>query len=144
MDELEKVEPTGTVDISEQVEKIETDGYKARVDRCRPIAQKLLDILHANKASVKMGENDEVKKSVTPIAEQVIAMFLENDIAWGDRQFIFQLALQPMAHLGEVLETSFEISWDRALSHKWGKDAIDLHISDVHNALVDGAAKSKE
>lgn len=110
--------------------------HQERLDRCRPVAKKLLTILAKHQeGDVVMGENDAVKTSVTPVAEEIIAMMLAEDIHWSDRQFIFQLAMQPVATLGEVLENAFSISWERAMQNKWGKDAVDLKISDVHNAL---------
>lgn len=123
-------------------ERIRTENEE-RIARCAPIAQKVLDLLNANKSSIVFGENEKVKGSVKGTAEQVIELFLKEDIHWSDRQFIFQLAFQPLVHLSETVETSFGISWDRALAHKWGKDSLDLKISDVHNALVD-SVKSKE
>lgn len=107
--------------------------HKERIKRCKPVAQKVLDILA--KHQVAMGENEEVRKSLTPVAEEVIAMLLAEDINWVDRHVIFQLATQPISSLTEAVENAFSISWDRALANKWGKDALDLKISDVHNAL---------
>ena len=120
-----------------QSEVKQDELHKERIERCKPVALKLLDILHSHQTigTVAMGENDEVKKSLTLVAEEIIAMFLKENINWVDRQLVYQLAMQPIAHLGEILETAFGISWDRALNNMWGKDIIDLKIEDVHNAL---------
>lgn len=124
-------------DTQPEVTPAQNAEYEARLERCKPVAAKLLSILskHQEAGSIAMGDNDEVTKSLTPVTEEVIGLFLAEDISWSDRKFVFQLALQPIAHLGERLETALEISWDRALTNLWGKEAMDLKFSDVHTAL---------
>lgn len=115
-----------------------SDEAKERVKRCEPVARKLLAILAAHADEIVMGENVDVDKSIAPIAEEVLALYLQENINWGDRNFIYQLALQPISHLGSLMENGLSISWDRAMAKLWGKDALDLKFADVHNALMQG------
>lgn len=108
-----------------------------RLERCIPVAKQVLEILFKHLGDDIIGDNAVVDKSMTPIAEEVLALFLEKDIHWTDKNFIFQLAMQPFDHLATVVTNSAELSFDKAASKKWGKDIIDLKFSDIHTALLE-------
>lgn len=110
--------------------------YEDRIARCVPVAKKVLDILHAHLPELELGDSQTSAKSISPVAASVLALFLEENIHWCDKDFILQLALQPAVSLNEVLGTSFGISWDKAVGKAFGgKDSLDLTFKDVDEML---------
>ncbi len=109
--------------------------YQARLERCIPVARKLLDIVHGHMPEIVLGEANAVKKSLTPVAEEILALFLKENIHWGDREFILQIAMQPVVGLVDVLQSAYSISWDKVMRKALGKDALDLTFSDVDDVL---------
>ncbi len=110
---------------------------KAHIESCIPVARKLLEILYSHNADLVMGENAEVDKALQPIAEEVLGLFLKENIKWLDKLTILQLALQPLARLTDIVRNAAEISFEKASKKKWGKDILDLTFEDIHNVLMD-------
>lgn len=121
-----------------QVLKEQTEGDKlneARLARCVPIAKQVMSILEAHSAEIVIGDNAACEKSLKGTIEEVLILFLKENINFVDRQFVFQLALQPFDHLVSSVKNSTEISFDKANSKVWGKDILDIKFSDIDEVL---------
>lgn len=111
--------------------------YQARLVRCIPVVRKILAILNSHMDNVELGEVAAVEKSLMPVAEEVLGLMLQENILWGDKEFILQMAMQPVAGLNNIVSNALAMSWDKAEKKRWGKDPIDLEFADVHNALIE-------
>ena len=109
--------------------------YQERLARSIPVAKKILAIISAHLDEIRMGDNQEVSASMTPIATEILNTLLQDKAHWTDKEFIYQLSLQPLAQLGSILETSYSITWDKLIGKKLGKDVLDLTFEDVDNGL---------
>ncbi len=119
-------------------EAAQEDMYKARLARCVPVAKKIIGIVTKNLESIAVGDGAECSKSLNDTASEVLSMYVDENINWGDKGFIMQLVLQPFGHLNEKLETSLSISWDKAIGNVFGKDAMDLTFAEVNDILKAG------
>jgi hypothetical protein len=108
-----------------------------RLRRCVPIAKKVTEILQSHMGEITMGgDPKDVNDSVESSALEVIQLFLDENLPWNDKSFVMQLAQQPLAHVADMMETSFQYTWDRAVATRFGgKDSLDITFRDVDEAL---------
>ena len=111
------------------------EAYQARLARCIPVARKMFMIIAKNLETIELGDSQKCLASVGPTAGEIMQLFVDEDVHWTDKAFIGSLALQPIAHVGEVMETSFEMSWDKAIGILFGKDVLDLKFTEVDEIL---------
>ena len=123
------------IEFTEEDEIKARELYEARLVRCVPVAKKVFTILHSHMGDVTMGENDDVQKSIGPVAKEILQMFLDEDVRWADKGFVMNLMLQVIGSLNDTLKQSFDISWDKAVGKKFGKDALDLTFREVDEIL---------
>lgn len=109
--------------------------YEARLARCIPVAKKILALIDSHLGDIKLGEEADVRESMAPIAQEILALFLAENIRWADKDFILALTLQPSVTVNEIVTTSLGISWDKAISKKFGKDSLDLTFQEVDDCL---------
>ena|SRR3990167_4667354 len=118
--------------------------YTDRLERCLPVARKVIHILANHIDLVEMGENDQVEKTINPAASMVLQLFLDENVRWADKGFILNLANQAFATLNDKLALSFDLSWDKAISSTFdGKEALDITFQDVDAKLKIAAAKEE-
>lgn len=125
--------------MSEEVKEVtastETpDLTQQRLDRCLPVAQEILSILAASQP--KMGEYEESWDACyNDIAEKVLKLMLEKDIHFSDKEFVFQLLMQPFEATRDFVIKALAISMDKAFEKKFGKDYSDVTFSDMDTIL---------
>ena len=121
------------------------EEYKARTKRCLPVAQKILEMLAAEKLPMgeladKQGEmKEDVKGRYEDFASKILVLMLESGILYSERNFLFQLMMQPFEQTKEKVIRSVERSFERAFTEKW-KDELDITMGDIHEILL-GIAK---
>ena len=120
--------------------------HKARLERCVPVAKEVSAILE--KLQLPMGDDVQESKEYNDAAVQILQLFLDRDVNWVDREFIFQLALQPLSFVKDLVTNSLQNSWTHTLTGLFGKEMRDLTMNDVNNAMMkapeDEVEKSEE
>lgn len=117
------------------------EEYKERTNRCLPVAQKILEMLAEEKLPMgeladKQGEiKEDVKNRYDDFASKILVLMLESNIKYSERNFLFQLIMQPFEQSKEKVIRSVERSFERAFTEKW-KDELDITMGDIHEILI--------
>ena len=120
--------------VQKNLEKEQEKEYKKQLERCIPFAKLVLKTVL--EADLDMGDNKDLdEKKYQDTGLKVIAALMESNVAFTDRQFIFQLALQPISKIQELVVESLTKSFNIASEKKWGKDMMDITINDINNVL---------
>lgn len=123
-------------------EKDIAEEYKERTARCAPVAQKILEMMAEEKLPIgeladKKGQmKEEVKSKYEDFAAKVLVLMLESKIKYSERNFVFQLMMQPFEQVKEKIINSIDRSFSRANEEKWGKDEMDISMADIHDILI--------
>jgi hypothetical protein len=120
--------------------------YQERLARCRPVAQKILEMIAAENLPIGdimergQGEitilKDGVAEKYENLAIKILTMMLDENLKYSERNFVFQLVRQPYEQVGEKVIRSVDRSFTRANEAKWGKDELDITMKDVHEVLL--------
>lgn len=121
--------------VTKNTEKVIEKEYNERLERCVPVAKKINALIAAHADTIVLGESQESMDSIDPIAKEVLQLFLDENMMWSDRQFIMQLATQPIVYLADTVNEALNKSWDKAVEKRFGKAYIDLTMQEVDAAL---------
>lgn len=123
------------------IEQRELDERDNRLSRCKPVALEILKIIANN--NPYLGELQD--KSGQPLQEAsdkyneiglLILTEMENaDLYYSEKLYVFGLLEQAMSLSKEKVQLSLERSLERAESFLWGKDVLDLKMSDIDRVL---------
>lgn len=118
-----------------EIDKKIEDETKKRVKRCIPLAIELIKLL-AEKELV-LGEADLVANAEVydEVAKEMLQKMLDACIPYSDRNFIFQIAMQPIEMSQEKVLRNLERSYEIARDKIWGKNFFDLTLEDIDKAL---------
>jgi len=118
------------------------DEHKKRLDRCIPVARKVLTIIADNESylgdvvDAKTGQpKPEANEKYIEIAKEIFDVMFDENCYLTDREFIFQLALQAISLTKEKVINSLDRSVEKAEAILFGKDVMDLRMADVDYIL---------
>jgi hypothetical protein len=112
--------------------------HKERLNRCIPVARKLLKIIGEHAPVVPLGDVEQTDEGYALISKDFLSVLLKEDIHWSDREFIFQLMMQAVSFPKEIASQSMERSWQVAIAGLVGKPAFELKASEVDALLRRG------
>lgn len=107
--------------------------HQERLERCIPVAREISSIIE--KAQLPLGDDVQHAKEYEKASIAVLELLLERNVRWVDREFIFQLALQPVTFVKDIVTTSLQNSWTHTVAGLFGKKTSELTMSEVDNAL---------
>lgn len=113
-----------------------------RDENCRPIAEEILRII--GEAKLPMGDISEAgglmskdaEAKYAKVAEDILNVFLREDIDWHDREYVFKMALQAFENTRVKVTTSLEETYRAATSKLFGKDILNIKMSDVNKVFL--------
>jgi len=117
------------------------DEYKDRLKRCRPIAQKIIEMMAEEKLPMgDIGSKDgslkkEVEEKYYDFSAKVLTLMLDSGVKYSERSFLFQLVLQTYEQTREKVIKAVDMSFERAFTKKW-KDELDITMGDIHEVLL--------
>ncbi len=120
-------------------EETKRDYSKERMDRCLPLAQKILEIIAESKP--KMGDKkpelqEEWDLCYNEIGEKILNLMVENNLCYySDKEFVMRLVIQPFEMIEHVLMNTWTEQSGRILEKKFGKDFYDITFEDVDKVL---------
>ena len=123
--------------MTKENKKIKDEGKKLnkeRFERCVPIARKIIKLIA--EADLPIGEthaHDNTKYN--SVAKEILAIMLKHEAKYVDKDFIFQLILQPFDQLKGIVFMSLGDSLDKAIDKKFGKDFRELTLRDMDKIL---------
>lgn len=112
--------------------------HKARLARCVPVAKKVVALIGTQVEGMNIGDTDSSDESFIPIAEDILKLYLAEDVHWVDRDFIMQLAMQAYSFPQQVTKSSLDEGWNTLQTGAVGKDIRDLTMGDVDKLLKAG------
>ena len=121
--------------IKEKDDKERDKEAKARIADCAPLALEILKKI--GNANLRVGEAEDVKKDdvYNEMALEIIAMMLNNDVKLWDKEIVFQLAFQALEIVKDKVLHSIEMSYETARDKLFGKDILELRMTDVDEIL---------
>lgn len=116
-------------------EKVAKDEHKEILARLIPIAEYVLKTMSELKCP--MGDITGTQpEEYKVLALRIQQKFLDENVKWIDRHFVFQLVQQVIDFTRETTLNHLEKSFNIASNKLWGgKDMIDLTMSDVDKVL---------
>lgn len=125
-------------DIKKKQEKEADKLHDARLKRCIPVARDINRLLASKIDEMPMGDDVQTSTEYDKVAVDVLALLLKANINWSDRQFVLQLALQPISFVKDIVDNAMAQSWSRVVTGLFKKPASELLMSDVDAALKEG------
>lgn len=124
---------------NKQKEERELDRlHKERLERCIPVAKDILRLLAQNIDVMPLGDDVQESAEYDRVACEMLALILKANLYWHDRDFILQLALQPLSFTKDIVSNSMQTSWSKAIAGLFKKPSSRLLMSDVNEALQNG------
>ena len=112
----------------------EKDLTKDRLVKLAPLAQQIIEMI--TEAKLPIGDvhaHDNAK--FDHVAGKVLQIFLENEIKYSDKEFMFQLVLQPFDVIRETVVLSLKKSMDIVMERLLTKDFRDVTTKDMDDVM---------
>ena len=113
--------------------KQEKDLNRERIAECVPIAKEILRVIV--ESNLKMGEVDKGTDEYNEAAKKILQFMLDKNIKYVNNEFVFQLALQPLDMVRDLVTVSLKHSFDAALDKALGNSYQDVTMEDLNRLL---------
>ena len=114
------------------------DPTKERTKKMVPIAHTATKLIV--EAHLPTGEHQDMDmKQYDAVATSVLQLMLDNDVKYSDKDFLFQLILQPFDLIKETVLLSLKKNLDVAIDRALGKDFRELTLGDMDKVLKNTA-----
>ena len=109
--------------------------HKKSLEKLIPIAEYVLKLMTEYKCP--MGDITGTQpEEYKVIALKIQQKFLDENVKWVDRQFVFQLAQQTFDFVRDTTLNHLDKSFNFASNKLWGgKDMLDLTMKDIDDVL---------
>ena len=112
----------------------ERDLTKERLERVVPVAKEALKLI-AN-AELPMGDvHERDNHKFDAVAKDILKLMLDARLKYVEKEFLFQLILQPVGMLKEVVLKSLSNSFDKVIEKLLKKEFRDTDLQDMDNLL---------
>lgn len=113
----------------------QADKYnKQRLEECVPVAREVMKIIAESGLTIGDTHARDTDQ-YNAVGNQILKLMLEHNIKFADHEFVFQLALQPLDTLREIVVKSLKVKMDYAIDKALGKDYLDIRLSDLDMVL---------
>lgn len=110
------------------------DPTQERLDKLSPIAQNVIKLI--TDANLPVGDhNAHDNNKFNNVAKEVIGQMLDNDVKYVDKEFLFQLVLQPFDEISQIVTKSLKESFNKTEQKLFGKDFRDVTLGDIDKIL---------
>src|SRR5258708_19846371 len=117
------------------MDTIQKDYSAERLVRCMPVAQEVLEMIADASLPTGILTDAQVDEAYKGITLKVMALFLERDLNYTDRNFIFQLVAQVTDNVASNVTTNLQARFHLSSDKVWGKDINDLKLIDIDGVL---------
>lgn len=111
------------------------DPTQERELRVAPIAKEIIQLVAAANLPVGDLKNINVKETYDVVAKQVIELLLKRELKYIDKEFLFQLVLQPASIIQETVLISLKESLNRAHDKSLGVVYDQATLADLDRIL---------
>ena len=110
------------------------DLTKERMKKMVPLARQVLEMIV--EAELPMGDlHAHDNEKFNSLAKNILQLMLENEVKYIDKDFLFQLCLQPIDMAKEVVLKSLKNSFDQLIEKALKKDFLDVTLLDMDRIL---------
>lgn len=113
----------------------QVDESKSRIEFLVPVAQEVIKIIAKYPTILGDMAKEERAKEYKDTVSEIMNLFVEKDISFTDRHFIFELVLQAYDSVKHQVMLSLDLGYNLALKKLFGKDMLDVKLSDIDNIL---------
>lgn len=130
--------------LRKKAEKMAEEEHQRRIKRATEVARKLLKVMAAEFDTIPLGDIAQDNPEHRELAKKLLTVFLEEDIAYSDFDFSFQIALQAVSFPSNLAQESMKESFQRCLTGLFGKPARDVTTKEIDALLKKAAEVSPE
>ena len=110
------------------------DPSQARLDQLVPVAMEMVKQIALRELKVgNLTPKDE--EAYLNASTEMLQFMLDSGVKYSDKEFLFQLILQPFDKIGEIVKTALAKSFDNAINNLMGKEFRELTLKDIDNIL---------
>ena len=118
------------------VKKVEDKEHEEVLARCIPVAQEILKVI----VDKNLGMGDITGTRPPEYLEAALAVqriLLEHDVRWGEKEFVFMLARQPLEMLSKIVMDDFQKTFEAGTCKLYGVESFN----DLTMGVIDGKLK---
>jgi len=120
--------------IEKEIKKEADRLHEERLERCIPVAKEVINII-AN-STLKMGDlHAHDNDAYNAVSKDIIALFLKENVHFQDKDFIFQLAMQPFQVVRDISVNSLGRSLDMVINKVFGKEWQEVTMQELDSKL---------
>jgi len=117
------------------VDEQKKENWDIRLNRCIPVARKILELIAEKKPMIGNTTREEVQDSYAPLVEEVLKSMLAENIAVHESKFAFGLALQTIDFLQNMTLASTDITLLKMKRAVYNKDEEDVTFQEADEIL---------
>ena len=124
------------------VKKTEDKAHEEVLTRCIPVAQEILKVI----TDKNLGMGDITGTRPPEYLEAALAVqriLLEHDVKWGEKEFVFMLARQPLEMLHKIAMDDFQKTFETGTSRLYGVESFnELTMKVIDEKLKEHASNA--
>jgi hypothetical protein len=125
-------------EIQKGMQKQIDSEHAKRLARAVPVARKILKLIGEEADTIPLGDIERNDPGIEAVSRKLLALILEENVHWVDKDFVFQLALQALSFPADIAQTSLKNSWETVVTGLFGKVVQDLTAQEVDGYLKKG------
>lgn len=103
---------------------------KERIRKLTPVAKKIIELIA--EAELPIGDVQSLSNELySEVSKKILEVMLESNVKYVDRDFLFQLVLQPFDGVRELVGTSLRSSFDEIIDRALHKEFRELTMKDM-------------
>lgn len=112
--------------------------HQKALAKCIPIAREVLRIIHEDQLEIGDISADSVRpEKYVEASTKIRQLMIELDLTWIDRHFVFQLALQPVDKLKDIVLSDLAKSYEAGMTVLLGVESFTtMTMGDMQKAFV--------
>ena len=110
------------------------DLTSQKIAKLKPLVQEMLALIASSNLPVGNLIPEEEDAYAT-FSEKVLEMFLKYNINYTDKDMVFQLALQPISKVRDIILPSLAKSMNTSMDVKFGKSFTEITMKDLDDII---------
>lgn len=121
------------------LDESQNEEHKLAMAKCIPIAREIVRIAH--EAELEMGDisaQNVRPESYVKASAKIRQMMIDTNLPWIDRHFVFQLALQPIDKIKDIVLSDLAKSYEDGMTALLGVESFStMTMGEMQKAFMD-------
>lgn len=127
--------PVTREELQQAVEDIKNNTDVNEVhEQLKPVVQKILELI-ANLHLPVGNTSKEDEEKLYQASEQVLKLILDSNIKYMEKDILFQLVLQPLDTIKNIVLASLNRSANKVVARKFGKEFQEVTLQEMDEIL---------